>query len=82
MTGLSYRRIALIFALNVPLYRNIEFGQFYLLLLFYDRCRLLGLRCEGRHALAGVAGGDRRGCKDLSVAPLRLSSSGGAIGEP
>jgi hypothetical protein len=33
MTGLSYRRIALIFALNFPLYRNIEFGQFYVLLL-------------------------------------------------
>ena len=52
MTGLSYRRIALIFALNVPLYRNIEFGQFYLLLLF-----IIVAACwatlNGRHALAG-----------------------------
>ena len=34
MTGLSYRRIALVFALSVPLYRNLEFGQFYVFLLF------------------------------------------------
>lgn len=33
MTGLSYVRIGLIFALNFPLYRNIEFGQFYVFLL-------------------------------------------------
>ena len=33
MTGLEYRRIALIFAMSVPLYRNIEYGQFYVLLL-------------------------------------------------
>lgn len=34
MTGLSYRRIALLFAVNVALYRNLEDGQFYVLLLF------------------------------------------------
>lgn len=33
MTGLSYVRIGLIFALNFPLYRNIEIGQFYVFLL-------------------------------------------------
>jgi Glycosyltransferase family 87/WD40-like Beta Propeller Repeat len=33
MTGLSYRRIALAFALSVPLQRNLLFGQFYILLL-------------------------------------------------
>jgi hypothetical protein len=33
MTGLGYRRIALAFALCFPLYRNLEFGQFYVLLL-------------------------------------------------
>lgn len=33
MTHLSYPRIALLFALSVPLYRNIEFGQFYVVLL-------------------------------------------------
>ena len=34
MTRLSYQRLALIFAMSVPLYRNIEFGQFYIVLLF------------------------------------------------
>jgi Glycosyltransferase family 87/WD40-like Beta Propeller Repeat len=33
MTDLSYRRIALIFALSFPLYSNLEDGQFYVLLL-------------------------------------------------
>jgi hypothetical protein len=33
MSGLSYLRIALAFALSVPLARNLEFGQFYVLLL-------------------------------------------------
>jgi hypothetical protein len=33
MTGLSYQRLALIFALNFPFYRNLEFGQLYVLLL-------------------------------------------------
>jgi len=40
MTGLTYRRIALAFALSVPLYRNLEYGQFYvfLLLLIVTAC--------------------------------------------
>ncbi|MBB5345243.1 TolB family protein [Tunturibacter empetritectus] len=33
LTGLSYQRIALIFALSFPLHRNLLYGQFYLLLL-------------------------------------------------
>ena len=33
MTGLGYRRIALALTLCVPLYRNLEFGQFYVFLL-------------------------------------------------
>ena len=33
MTGLSYQRIALILALSLPLYTNLEDGQFYILLL-------------------------------------------------
>ena len=33
MTGLAYRRIALVLALSVPLYRNLEYGQFYVFLL-------------------------------------------------
>lgn len=33
MTRLSYQRIALAFSLSIPLYRNLQFGQFYVLLL-------------------------------------------------
>jgi len=33
MTGLSYQRIALVFALSFPLHRNLLYGQFYVLLL-------------------------------------------------
>lgn len=33
MTGLSYQRIALVFALSFPLHRNLLYGQYYLLLL-------------------------------------------------
>ena len=33
LTGLPYRRIALVFALSFPLHRNLLYGQFYLLLL-------------------------------------------------
>jgi hypothetical protein len=52
MTGLGYRRIALAFALSVPLYRNLEYGQLYLFLLF-----LIAAACwaylRGLRALAG-----------------------------
>lgn len=52
MTGLSYQRIALLFALNFPLYRNLEFGQFYVVLLL-----LIVAACwaymRGQHAVAG-----------------------------
>jgi hypothetical protein len=33
MTGLAYRRIAIIFAFSFPLHRNLLYGQFYILLL-------------------------------------------------
>ena len=33
LTGLPYRRIALVFALSFPLHRNLLYGQFYLFLL-------------------------------------------------
>lgn len=33
MTGLSYQRIVLVFALSIPLERNFQFGQFYVLIL-------------------------------------------------
>jgi Glycosyltransferase family 87/WD40-like Beta Propeller Repeat len=52
MTGLSYQRIALLFALNFPLYRNLEFGQFYVVLLL-----LMVAACwaymRGQYAVAG-----------------------------
>ena len=53
MTGLSYRHIALIFALNCPLYRNIEFGQFYVLLLLMI-VAACSATLRGRHSLAGA----------------------------
>lgn len=33
MTGLTYQRIALVFALGFPLHRNVLYGQLYLSLL-------------------------------------------------
>ena len=53
MTGLSYERIALLCVLNFPLYRNLEFGQFYvvLLLLIVAACWAF---MRGKHALAGA----------------------------
>jgi hypothetical protein len=52
MTGLGYRRIALAFALSVPFYRNLEYGQLYVLLLL-----LITAACwayvRGFRALAG-----------------------------
>jgi hypothetical protein len=53
MTGLSYQRIALVFALSFPLHRNLLYGQFYLLLLL-----LIVTGCwaylRGYYVLAGV----------------------------
>jgi len=53
MTGLSYQRIALLCVLNFPLYRNLEFGQFYVVLLL-----LIVAACwayvRGQHPLAGA----------------------------
>src|ERR1700761_1909761 len=53
ITGLSYRRIALVFALCFPLHRNLLYGQFYVLLLL-----LIVAACwayvRGYHGQAGV----------------------------
>ena len=53
ITGLSYRRVALVLALSFPLHRNLQFGQFYVLLLL-----LIVAACwaylRGLHAVAGV----------------------------
>lgn len=52
MTGLGYRRIALVFALSVPFYRNLEYGQLYVLILL-----LVVAACwaylRGYHGMAG-----------------------------
>jgi hypothetical protein len=52
MTGLGYRRIALAFALSVPLYRNLEYGQFYVFLLLLIAAACWAYVC-GFRALAG-----------------------------
>jgi hypothetical protein len=53
ITGLSYRHIALIFALSFPLHRNLLYGQFYVFLLY-----LIVAACwaylRGHHGLAGA----------------------------
>jgi hypothetical protein len=53
MSGLSYQRVALVLALSFPLHRNLQYGQFYVLLLL-----LIVAACwaylRGLHALAGV----------------------------
>ena len=66
MTGLEYRRIALVFAMSVPLYRNLEYGQFYVLLLL-----LIVAACwsyiRGYPGLAGVLIALAAACKIFPV---------------
>jgi hypothetical protein len=54
LTGLPYRRIALVAAFSLPLYANLLYGQYYLLLLF-----VLTLACwlyvHERRFLSGIA---------------------------
>jgi hypothetical protein len=68
MTGLSYRRISLVVLLSFPLYRNLLYGQFYILLLL-----LLTAACfsylRGYRALAGALVAIAAACK---VFPLLL----------
>lgn len=66
MTRLSYQRIALAFSLSVPLYRNLQFGQFYVLLLL-----LIVAACwaylRGHRALAGLLVAIAAACKIFPV---------------
>lgn len=66
MTRLSYQRIALAFSLSIPLYRNLEFGQFYVVLLL-----LIVAACwaylRGHRALAGVLVTIAAACKIFPV---------------
>jgi len=68
MTGLSYRRIVLVILLSFPLYRNLLYGQFYILLLL-----LLTAACfsylRGYRALSGALVAIAAACK---VFPLLL----------
>ena len=47
MTGLSYERVALLCVFSVPFYRNLEFGQFYVVLLLLIVAAVLGIHAEG-----------------------------------
>jgi Glycosyltransferase family 87/WD40-like Beta Propeller Repeat len=62
MTGLTWQRIALSFALSFPLHRNLLYGQFYILLLI-----LIAGACwaylRGHHVLAGVLVAVAAACK-------------------
>ena len=66
ITALSYRRIALIFALSFPLHRNLLYGQFYVLLLL-----LIVAACwaylRGRTGLAGALVAIAAACKIFPV---------------
>lgn len=66
MTGLSYRRIALIFAFSFPLQRNLSYGQFYvfLLLLIVAACWTY---LRGFRALAGALVAIVAACKIFPV---------------
>ncbi|HEY1965086.1 MAG TPA: glycosyltransferase 87 family protein [Acidobacteriaceae bacterium] len=66
ITGLSYRRIALVFALCFPLHRNLLFGQFYvvLLLLIVGACWAYQ---RGFPALAGALVAIAAACKIFPV---------------
>jgi Glycosyltransferase family 87 len=66
LTGLSFRRIALIFALCFPLNRNLLYGQFYifLLLLIVAAC---WANLRGRDGLAGALLAIAVACKVFPV---------------
>lgn len=68
MTGLMYRRIALVFALSFPLHRDLLYGQFYVILL-----ALIVAGCwaylRKRPALSGALIGVAAACK---IFPLLL----------
>ena len=66
LTGLSYQRVALVLALSFPLHRNLEYGQYYVLLLLL----IVGACCaylRGFRALAGVLVALAAACKIFPV---------------
>jgi len=66
MTGLMYRRIALVFALSFPLHRDLLYGQFYVILL-----ALIVAGCwaylRKRPVLSGALVGVAAACKIFPV---------------
>lgn len=66
MTRVSYQRIALAFSLSIPLYRNLEFGQFYVLLLLLI-VTAVWTYLRGYRALAGVLVAIAAACKIFPV---------------
>ncbi|MBW8749769.1 MAG: DUF2029 domain-containing protein, partial [Acidobacteria bacterium] len=62
LTGLSYTRIALAFALSLPLHHNLLDGQFYILLLLLIVAALWS-DVEGHDAAAGALVGLAAACK-------------------
>jgi hypothetical protein len=68
MTGLSYRRIALVIFLSFPLHRNLLYGQFYVLLLLLIIAACLSY-VRGYRVLAGALVAIAAMCK---VFPLLL----------
>jgi hypothetical protein len=66
MTGLTYQRIALVFALSFPLHRNLLYGQFYIFLLFLIAAACWGY-LRGKYALAGALVGIAGACKIFPI---------------
>jgi hypothetical protein len=66
MTGLTYQRIALVFALSFPLHRNLLYGQFYIFLLFLIAAACWGY-LRGKYALAGALVGIAGVCKIFPI---------------
>ncbi len=66
MTRLSYQRIALVFSLSIPFYRNLQFGQFYVLLLLLIVAAAWAY-LRGYRALAGVLVAIAASCKIFPV---------------
>ena len=66
ITGLPYRRIALVFAFSFPLHRNLLYGQFYIFLLLLIVAACWSSLC-GRDALAGGLLAIAAACKVFPV---------------
>ena len=66
ITGLSYLRIALIFALCFPLHRNLLFGQFYVVLLLLIVAACWAFQ-RGLTALAGALVAIAAACKIFPI---------------